>query len=224
MVRAAVLGITFIALAGLPASAQSSDSGRPGHGFATVGIVGVWDDSADGLNVTGQTVDRGHLLVIGAVFVAPHLGVGVETFPEHDTSAQLSNTLSGTQSEHLQEKTALMVTARGRAFARSRFALDGVFGVGALRQTRTFTTYERFPPFPTTTTTSDHTSAAFSLGADAPISIVRHVAVIPQMRWYHLRRLGNPVSTVDPRLAQTPSPLDAPGSLFAFGVTAGITW
>ncbi len=30
-----------------------------------------------------------------------------------------------------------------------------------------------------------------SLGADAPISVAGHVAVIPQIRWYHLRRLGN---------------------------------
>jgi hypothetical protein len=103
--------------------------------------------------------------------------------------------------------------------------LDGVFGVGALRQTRTTTTQFRYPPFQTTTTTSDHTSAAFSLGADAPIAVARHVAVIPQMRWYHLRRLGN-VSGVYGRVLPLsyPSALVAPGSMFAFGVTAGVTW
>jgi hypothetical protein len=58
-----------------------------------------------------------------------------------------------------------------------------------------------------------------SLGADAPISVAGHVAVIPQIRWYHLRRLGNQTNQ-----SLTPSPLDTPASLFAFGVTAGVTW
>lgn len=219
MVRVAVFGITTIVLAALPARAQSSHSGRPGHGFATVGMVGTWGDPADEINVTSQTVNRGHLLASGAVFVAPRVGVGIETFPEHDTSAQLSNTLLGTQSGQLQEKTALMVTARGRALARSHFALDGVFGVGALRQTRTYIFQYRFPetpPTPPTATATDNTSAAYSLGADTTISLVTHLAVIPQMRWYHLRRLGDHASF--------PSAFSAPAWLFAFGVTAGVTW
>ena len=219
MVRIAVLAITSIALAALPASAQSSDSGRPGHGFATVGAVGVTGDPADNGGLIGPTVNRGHLLVSGAVFVAPHVGVGLETFPEHDVTSPVHNLLSESYQNQLQEKTALMVTARGRALALSHFSLDGVFGVGALRQTRTTVAQERYPGAQPITTTSDHTSAAFSLGADAPISVVRHVVVIPQMRWYHLRRLGN---QINPGL--TPSPLDTPASVFAFGVTAGVTW
>jgi hypothetical protein len=221
MVRIAVLAITSIALAALPASAQSSDSGRPGHGFATVGAVGVTGDPADDVNVMGQTVNRGHLLVSAAVFVAPRIGVGIETLPEHDTSAQTADYESFSEQDQLQEKTTLMVTARGRTVAGAHFAIDGVFGVGALRQTRTTTTQFRYPPFQTTTTTTDHTSAAFSLGADAPISVVRHLTVIPQMRWYHLRRLGNQVSYP---AQTTPLAFDTPGSLFAFGVTAGVTW
>lgn len=211
----------WIPLLEVPASAQSSLSPRPGHGFATVGVVSVANDPADsaGETVVDQPVNRGNLLVSGAVFVAPYVGVGIETFPEHDTTAQVYDTLLGTTSEQLQEKTALMVTARGRALARSRFAVDGVFGVGALRQTRTFTNHPRDPRDSTTTGTSDHTSAAFSLGADATIAVARHVAVIPQMRWYHLRRLGNPVNP-----ALTPTGLDTPASLFAFGVTAGVSW
>jgi hypothetical protein len=218
MVRAAVLAITSIALAVLPATAQSSTSGRPGHGFATVGAVGVTGDPADGANVMGQTVNRGHLLVSGAVLVVPHVGVGIETFPEHNTTAQVYNTLSFVTSEQLQEKTTLMVTARGRAFAQSRVAVDGVFGVGALRQTRTFTDVSRDPRDPIRTATSEHTSAAFSFGGDVIVAVAPHVTVIPQMRWYHLRRLGNPVN------GPAPTALDTPASLFAFGVTAGVIW
>src|SRR5262245_35235391 len=121
MVRAAVLGITSIALGVLPVSAQSPNSGRPGHGFATVGIVGALHDPADDIDVAGQTVNRGHWLVSGAVFVAPRVGVGLETFPDHDTTAQLADTASFVLSERLHEKTALMVTGRGRPVARSRF-------------------------------------------------------------------------------------------------------
>jgi hypothetical protein len=222
MIHIAVASMTIsIALVAVPASAQSFLSPRPGHGFATVGVIDVANDPADsaGETTVGQTVNRGNLLVTGAVFVAPHVGVGIETFPEHDTTALVSNTLSGTLSEQLQEKTALMITARGRALARSHVAVDGVFGVGALRQTRTFTFDPRDPRDSTTTRTSDHTSPAFSLGADVTIAVARHVAVIPQVRWYHLRRLGNPVNT-----GATPTGLDTPASLFAFGLTAGVTW
>lgn len=219
MIRAVGLGITSIALAASPAKAQSSNSGRPGHGFATVGVIGAWGDPADPVSVIGQPTSRGHLLVSGAIFVAPRVGIGIETFPEHDTTVELADSASFISSENLHEKTALMVTARGRAFARSHFAIDGVFGVGALRQTRTITTQLREPDQPPKTTTTDNTSAAFSFGADAPISVVRHVVVIPQVRWYHLRRLGNSYS---PQAILFP--LDASGSLFAFGVTAGVTW
>jgi hypothetical protein len=184
-----------------------------------VGFTGVSGDPADAINEMAQPASREHLLVSGAVFVGPRAGVGIETFPEHDTSLQ-STGESIIFSDQLHEKTALMVTARGRAVARSRFAIDGVFGVGALQQTRTSTFDYRDPRIPTTTYTSDHTSAAFSVGADATIPIARHVALIPQIRWYHLRRLGQ-VPREDPVQA---SPLDTPASLFAFGVTAGISW
>jgi hypothetical protein len=143
------------------------------------------------------------------------VGVGIEIFPKHETSATVANYVSFSESDRLQEKAALMATVRGRVVARSRFGIDGVFGVGALRQNRTSTTESRSPPFETRTTTTDNTSAAFSLGGDAPISIVRHVAVIPQIRLYHLRRLTYQV------VADAP---DASSWVLAFGVTAGITW
>lgn len=202
------------------ANAQSVLDARAGHGFATVGFIEAGNDSADGVNQFGQVVNRGHLLVSGGVFVAPRVGIGIETYPKHTTAAELASYESFDESEQLQEKTTVMFTARGRAVAQSRFALDGVFGVGALRQTRTSTTNFHDPRSPTTTLTTDDTSAAFSLGADATFSVARHVVVIPQFRLYHLRRLGNALFA--PGLTQ--SPLDAPTSLFAFGMTAGITW
>ena len=210
-----------IALVAVPASAQSFLGPRPGHGFATVGVIDVPNDPADtaGESLANQTVNRGHLLVSGAVFVAPYVGVGIETFPSHDTSGLTDHILIGNESEQLQEKTTLMITARGRALARSHFAVDGVFGVGALRQTRTYTFDPRDPGDSITTTSRDDSSAVFSLGADVTIALARHVAVIPQMRWYHLRRLGNLGVT-----GSTPTWFDAPASFFAFGVTGGVTW
>lgn len=222
MKRAAILGIIWTTIAALPASAQSTNSGRSGHGFATVGIVSALGDPADRadeINPSAQTGDRGHWLLSGAVFVAPRVGVGLETFPHHATTAQLSNSSSVTFVEQLHEETVLMVTGRARALALPAVAIDAVFGVGALRQTRTSTFQYSSPSFQTTTTTGD-TSPAFSLGADAPIAIGRYFAVIPQIRWYHLRRLGQ-LSRDTPVDA---FPVDGPGSLFAFGVTAGVSW
>jgi hypothetical protein len=224
MIQTAIASMTIsIAVVAVPASAQSFLSPRPGHGFATVGFVEVGGDPADDFNTfqnMAQPVNRGRLLVNAAVFVAPHVGVGIETLPAHDTTG-VSTTLSAVSSEQLHEKTTLMITGRGCVLARSRFAVDGVFGVGALRQTRMSTTDFNDPRSPNTTTTTDNTSAAFSLGADTKISLAKHLALIPQMRWYHLRRLGNQRYSV---IAYPSSVLDTPGWLFALGVTAGVTW
>jgi hypothetical protein len=187
------------ALLAMPVSAQSSVSARPGHGFATVGVV----VSTSNDPVVGVSWVDEHLLVNGVLFVAPRVGVGIERLPEHDAEAVAAHNLSFDQSEQVREQSALMITAHGRALTRARLALDGVVGVGRSHQVRSLTTVMRFAPFGTTTTTTETTSAAFSFGADGTISLARHIAVIPQIRWY-FRRAGE----------------SAPG----FGVTAGVSW
>lgn len=223
MIRATIATVMMLTVFNaVPASAQSSLSPRPGRGFATIGFVEVTGDPADTFNTfydSAQPVSRGHLLVNAAVFVAPRIGVGVETFPSHDTTV-VSTTQSVITTEGLHEKTTLMVTGRGRAVARSHFAVDGVFGLGALRQTRTFISDFNDPGVTNTTTTSDNTSAALSFGADG-LFAGRHVVLSPQMRWYHLQRLGNPTNPAYPFPSRV---VDVPAWLFAFGVTAGVTW
>lgn len=104
MIHTVIATVTLsVALVALPASAQPSLSARPGHGFATVGVIGARNDPADAVDLN-QPVSRGHWVLKGAVFVAPRVGVGIETYPEHNTTVVRDSHASFGSSEQLQER------------------------------------------------------------------------------------------------------------------------
>jgi hypothetical protein len=198
-------------------SAQSIgiDSGR-GHGVVSIGLTAGPGDATD----ERSTVDkaRGKWLVHGAVFVAKGVAVGIETMPEHHADDRTTATITFRATDTLSERAVVFGTVRARAAVRPYFAVDGVFGIGALRQHRELTTTRRLA-FGTTseTVSSDATNPAVFIGIDGPLVIARHLAFTPLVRLYHLGRSGEPLRDDAPQFRTSSWRL-------AMAVTAGFAW
>jgi hypothetical protein len=189
------------------------DSGR-GHGFVSIGFTAGAFDAAD--ERSGEA--HGKWLVHGAVFVAKGLAVGVETMPEHSAVDRTTATITFRATDTLREPAVVFGTVRARAVVRPSFAVDGVFGIGALRQHRELTTTGRLA-FGTTseTVSSDATNTAFFIGCDGPLVIARHLVFTPLVRLYHLGRSGVPLRQDAPQFRTSSWRL-------AMAVTAGFAW
>jgi len=74
------------------------------------------------------------------------------------------------------------VTARVRALAKGRGALDVVFGGGIADQHWAFHYVSRFPPIVVDDRIVDARSPALAVGADVPLALIAHVALIPTFR------------------------------------------
>jgi hypothetical protein len=191
------------------------DTGR-GHGFVSIGFTAGAGDAAD----ERSHVDKAHgqWLVNGAVFVAKGLAVGVETMPEHHADDRTTATITFSVTDTLSERAVVFGTLRARAGVRPHFAVDGVFGIGALRQHRELTTTSRIGSQTTyETVSSDATNPAVFIGIDGPLVIARHLAFTPLVRLYHLSRSGVPGREDAPQFRTSSWRL-------AMAVTAGFAW
>ena len=186
---------------------------RRGHGVVSIGFTAGFGDKAD----ERSRVDKAHgkCLVHGAVFVAKGFAVGVETLPEHNADDRTTATRVGSVTDTLRERAVVFGTVRARAVVRPYFAVDGVFGIGALRQHRELTTTSFSAS--RTTVSSDATNPAFFIGIDGPLVIGRHLVFTPLVRLYHLSRSGVPIRFDAPQFRTSSWRL-------AMAVTAGFAW
>ena len=137
-------------------------------------------------------------IVDGGVAVADRIGLGVEYSRPSAATAFTTFGAGRFQSSGRQEEQALIGVLRMRLTATPRWALDVVGGAGVLFQHHASGLCE---PAQAACDAADGPSRdehalALAAGADVPITLARHFAIVPAVRAYWLRR-GEHTSDTD---------------------------
>jgi hypothetical protein len=183
-----------------------------GDGLVAGGWYAATADSSERVSVRNAEITDDHWQAEVTVFLGRRIGVGVEAVALGSTSMTgniLCCILNETEDEQLW-----LATGRWRAFAAHSMALDAVGGIGVVLQHFERQSGLRFTPGSVTETTSDNQSLAFSAGIDLPIAIASHLAVLPMLRVYALRRDYQPGTLFG----------TLPSTRVAIGVSAAFTW
>jgi len=124
----------------------------------------------------------------GGGAIAARLGAGVE-FLSLPTRGPLVTSTIGTRTTTHRAESVVLAVGRGRLFGRQAIAVDLVGGIGAI-----FQDYAFRPEFcgltgPGCSVFRDErlnrASRAVVVGIDAPVRIVSHLWVVPDIRFYH---------------------------------------
>ena len=153
---------------------------NPWHGFAAVAPLSMTDDAQDRLGGS-RLADQSSWLLDSAVFVHKNVGIGVEMMPLGSVTRQQSYSSFG--SNDAEDEQAVLIMARARTLAKRQFALDIAFGGGLAFQHWSFHSFERFafPPV-INDRVFDEKNPVLSVGVDAPVSLIPHLALLPILR------------------------------------------
>ena len=124
----------------------------------------------------------------GGGAIAAWLGVGVEYIGVPTRDPLVTSTIVSRTTTHRTESVVLAV-GRGRLFGRQAIAVDLVGGIGAIFQDYAFRLEFCGLSGPGCSVFRDErlnrASRAVVVGVDAPVRIVSHLWVVPEIRFYH---------------------------------------
>jgi hypothetical protein len=137
-------------------------------------------------------------IIEGGVAVADRVGLGVEYSRPSAATAFTTFGAGRFQSSGRQEEQVLIGLLRLRLTATPRWGLDVVGGAGVLFQHHASGLCDpaQAECDATDGPSRDERALALAAGADVPIILARHVAIVPAVRAYWLRR-GEHTSDID---------------------------
>ena len=217
-VRSSIFIITFsvLMLHSRSLLAQNQTARSPTNadrGFLGAGVFAANDDASNRVrfpDVNGSPSLR--LTIEAEVVRAGRIGLGLEFSTLGTVTGSYNAACCILRDE--QKETSVLAVVRERVWRKDRLAVDIVGGMGVLFQHRETMVALRFVGGSAVTTVEDRYSPAFAIGADLPLFVAQHIALVPRFRLGFLER-----GALD-----TPNVTRSSSQTSAIGLSGRIVW